>query len=69
MQHSITIATSNISDSGKVKIGGSAIDLRKPIVKKQADVADNGKVKIGGGGIDLRKPKTGDSSGPRTENN
>jgi len=56
MQHSVMIAASNIADNGKVKIGGSGIDIRKPVVKKQANVADNGKVKIGGSGIDVRKP-------------
>ena len=56
MRHLITISTSNISDSGKVKVGGGAIELRKPVVKKQANISDSGKVKVGGGAIELRKP-------------
>ena len=56
MQHSVTVVASNISDSGKIKIGGAGIDIRKPVIKKQANVADSGKVKIGGSTIDIRKP-------------
>jgi hypothetical protein len=46
----------NVADTGKVTVGGAAINLRKPAPKKQADVSDNGKVKIGGAAINLRKP-------------
>jgi hypothetical protein len=39
-----------IADKGKIKIGGSAINLIKPAV------ADKGKIKIGGSSISLIKP-------------
>lgn len=38
-----------VEDSGKVHIGGGAINLIKP-------VKDKGKIKIGGGAINLIKP-------------
>jgi hypothetical protein len=40
----------NVVDSGKVRLGGGAINLIKPTV------ADKGKIKIGGGAISLIKP-------------
>jgi len=39
-----------IADKGKIKIGGSSINLVKPAV------ADKGKIKIGGSAISLIKP-------------
>jgi hypothetical protein len=39
-----------VEDSGKIGIGGGAINLIKPTVK------DKGKIKIGGGAINLIKP-------------
>jgi hypothetical protein len=39
-----------VADKGKIKIGGSAINLIKPAV------ADKGKIKIGGSSISLIKP-------------
>jgi hypothetical protein len=42
----------NVVDSGKVHLGGGAINLIKPAV------TDKGKVKIGGASITLTKPET-----------
>jgi hypothetical protein len=40
----------NVVDSGKVRLGGGAINLIKPAV------TDKGKVKIGGASLSLTKP-------------
>jgi hypothetical protein len=40
----------NVADSGKVRLGGGAINLIKPAV------TDKGKVKIGGASLSLTKP-------------
>jgi hypothetical protein len=55
-----------VEDSGKIGIGGGAINLIKPTVKHKGKVKiggasinlikDNGKVKVGGGAINLIKP-------------
>ena len=65
-------SVSPTTDTGKVRIGGSGMDVRKParVTAKPgkadpgavethagAETIDTGKVKIGGSGIDLRKPR------------
>jgi hypothetical protein len=52
----VKVPTSDVRDSGKVRIGGGGIKLKKPAPKKDAEVADSGKVRVGGGAIKLRKP-------------